>query len=316
MGFNDLADRALEGSTAAVQGHETRHSKVGDYNLGEVLVQVTDVTLSFQNKDNPDEPPKVVLKPMSIEVRNISRPGLEQGQVVGLLGPSGIGKSQFSRILAGLQKPTSGQVLVSDFEADKTGAQLRPVEAGRVGMVAQDYPLFRWRTVLGNLIVALEHTTLSRKDKVAKATEYLKLFDVQDLAHKYPAQISGGQRQRVAIIRQLLCAEHFIVMDEPFTGLDPISKEVVCEVINKVATLNEYNTIFVVAHDITALCQIADHLWLFGRDRDEAGEFIPGATIKTKFDLIERGLAWQPGIHDTQPFTDFVREVRQEFRNL
>jgi polar amino acid transport system ATP-binding protein/sulfate transport system ATP-binding protein len=313
MGFNDLANQALEGSDPA---HETRHSRVGQYSLGEVLVRTTDVTLSFQNKDNPDDPPKIVLKPTSIEVRDIVRPGLAQGQVIGLLGPSGIGKSQFSRILAGLQKPTSGQVLVSDFEADKTGATLRPVEAGHVGMVAQDYPLFRWRTVLGNLIVALEHTTLSRKDKVARAAEYLQLFDVSELAEKYPAQLSGGQRQRIAIIRQLLCAEHFIVMDEPFTGLDPISKEVVCEVINKVATLHEHNTIFVVAHDITALCQISDQLWLFGRDRDDDGKVIPGATVKTKFDLIERGLAWQPGIYETQPFTDFVREVRQEFRHL
>lgn len=105
-------------------------------------------------------------------------------------------------------------------------------------------------------------------------------------------------------------------MDEPFTGLDPLMKEAVCELINKVATLDERNTIFVVAHDIATLVQIADCLWLFGRDRTPEGQPIQGATIKTQFNLIERGLAWQPDITSTKEFSDFTNEVRAEFRQL
>jgi ABC-type polar amino acid transport system ATPase subunit len=337
MSFESLAEAAVKTSG----GH---HAKSGDYELKNVLTKVIDVTLSFGDK--------VVLKPTSVEVRDIVRPGCEQGQVIGILGPSGVGKSQFSRILSGLQAPTSGQVLISDFEKDPTGATLRPVEAGLVGMVAQDYPLFKHRTILGNLRVAQEQTKITKQEREAKAIDYLTQFGLLDklgprtlkerlmgylamlgidfnprpLDPKtpwtptpkpvYPSQLSGGQRQRIAIIRQLLCAEHFIVMDEPFTGLDPIAKDTVCETINKVAQLHELNTLFVVAHDITALCQIADHLWLFGRERDEQGKPIPGATIKVQYDLIEQGLAWQPGIYDTPAFAEFVREVRAQFRTL
>ena len=70
------------------------------------------------------------------------------------------------------------------------------------------------------------------------------------------------------------------------------------------------------AHDIAALVQIADHLWLFGRDRDEHGNPIPGATIKTQFDLIDRGLAWHPDIVSTKEFAEFVTEVRSHFKLL
>lgn len=277
------------------------------YELKDVLVRVANVTLSFGEK--------LILKPTSVEVRDVVRPGMTQGQVVGILGPSGVGKTIFSRILSGLQKPSTGAVYIADSQVP-AAAPLRPVEPGRVGMVAQSYPLFRHRTVLGNLLVALEHAPLSGKDRKAKALSYLDTFELSDKADRYPAELSGGQRQRVAIIRELLCSEHFLVMDEPFTGLDPIMKEAVCELINKVALLDERNTIFVVAHDIGALVQIADQLWLFGRERDEARRPLPGATIRLKYDLMERGLAWRPGISSTREFADFVNEVREEFRNL
>lgn len=100
-------------------------------------------------------------------------------------------------------------------------------------------------------------------------------------------------------------------MDEPFTGLDPLMKEEVCELINKVATIHEKNTIFIVAHDIAALIMIADCLWLFGRDKNELG-----ATIKYTYNLIERGLAWRPNISNTKEFFDFENEIKNQFINL
>jgi ABC-type nitrate/sulfonate/bicarbonate transport system ATPase subunit len=272
------------------------------YELKDVLVQAMDVSLSFEDK--------LILKPTSIEVRDIVRPGICQGQVIGILGPSGIGKTQFSRILAGLQEPTHGSIIVNK------GGKMIPVEPGVVGMVAQNYPLFPHRTVFGNLLVALEHTNLSSKDREVKAKEFLATFELSDKASKFPSQLSGGQKQRVSIIRELLCSEHYIVMDEPFTGLDPIMKDAVCSLIDKVSKLSEENTIFVVAHDIAALAMISDHLWLFGRDRDEHGNIIPGATIKQKYDLIERGLAWQPDIASTKAFAEFIPEVRAVFKDL
>jgi polar amino acid transport system ATP-binding protein/sulfate transport system ATP-binding protein len=255
----------------------------------------------------------LVLRPTSIEVSDILRPGLSQGQVIGILGPSGCGKTTFARILAGLQEPTTGTIQVADVLNPESMAPVRP---GVVGMVAQSYPLFPWRTVQGNLMVALEHSAWAKETRYLKIREYLDLFGLADKLACYPAQLSGGQRQRISIIRELLCSEHYLVMDEPFTGLDPIMKDKLCATINKVALLHEQNTIFVVAHDIDALVKISDCLWLFGRDRDETGKHLPGAYIKKSYNLIERGLAWEPDIAKMPAFHEFKQEVRAEFENL
>jgi ABC-type nitrate/sulfonate/bicarbonate transport system ATPase subunit len=98
-----------------------------------------------------------------------------------------------------------------------------------------------------------------------------------DCSQLYPAQISGGQRQRIAIAQQLLCSEHFLLMDEPFSGLDLVMEAKVCELINEIACLDELNPIIVVTHDVTAAATVADHLWLMGRDRGASGNIIPGA---------------------------------------
>ncbi len=274
------------------------------YELKDVLVSIQGVSLKFGDK--------VILKPTSAEVHDITRPGMNQGQVIGILGPSGVGKTQLTRILSGLQTPTTGSVLIRSHDH-----QLVPVEAGRVGVVFQDYRLFNHRTILGNLLVALEHSKMTSKEREEKAMAYLTRFQLGDKASLYPSQLSGGQRQRVAIIQEILCSEHFLVMDEPFKGLDPIMKDKVCELVNDIATLHEKNTIFVIEHDIPALVSVADRLWLLGRDTDANGTPLPGgATIKTTYNLIERNLAWHPNIETTRAFADFIVEVKEQFKHL
>jgi ABC-type nitrate/sulfonate/bicarbonate transport system ATPase subunit len=275
------------------------------HDVGPVLISLDNVSLSL--KDRRTGRDTQILKHITKEVRDLIRPGVVTGQIVGILGPSGVGKTQFSRILTGLQAPTTGEVRVEG----------KVVTAGLVGMVAQDYPLFWWRTVRGNLMVSLEHSGLTRAGRGDRVKEYLERFGIPDKGDLYPSQLSGGQRQRVAIIRQLLSSEHYIVMDEPFTGLDPKTKDDVAADIVKVANLDERNTIFVVAHDIPALVSISDTLWLFGRDRnDVTGEPIPGAYVKKDYSLADRDLCWTPGISRTRQFADFCAEVRSEFDNL
>lgn len=272
------------------------------YKLTDTLIKIEDIGLAFGDK--------VILRNINAEVKDIVRPEVPQGQVIGILGPSGVGKTQFSRILSGLQKPTTGTI--------KVGIKQQPVESGIVGVVAQNYPLFRHRTVLSNLILAAEQAdkTHFSADAKEKSLHYLEHFELADKANYYPSQLSGGQRQRVAIIQQLLCSEHFIVMDEPFTGLDPLMKDRVCELIIKISQLHEYNTLFIVAHDIPAVTTVCDRLWLFGRNRDVEGKFIPGSTIQAEYDLIERELAWESGIQSTPRFSEFVNEVKDRFKKL
>ena len=249
-----------------------------------------------------------ILRDVNLEVRDVVRPDKVAGQVVGLLGPSGIGKTTLFRVLAGLDAPDTGKVLI--------GEEQKPVERGRVGVVAQHYPLFAHRTVLGNLMVAGKQAGLSGDQAREKALGFLKRFGLEDKGRHYPPQLSGGQRQRVAIAQQFMCSENLLLLDEPFSGLDPMAVDRVSELLNEVACMHELNTIIVVTHDIGAALEVADTIWLMGRDRDKEGNIIPGARIQESYNLIERGLAWRDGIATTPEFMLMMREIRARFPSL
>lgn len=271
-----------------------------DHSYGATILKVENVSLALGGRP--------ILRDVNLEIRDVRRPGMTVGQVVGLLGPSGIGKTQLFKILAGLNPPDTGSVLL--------GEKAQPVRRGMVGVVAQSYPLFAHRTVLGNLVVAGRQADLTREAAKAKADDFLKRFRLEEHGKKYPSQLSGGQRQRVAIAQQFMCSEHFLLMDEPFSGLDMLAVEYLCEFINEVASAHELNTIIVVTHDITAALEVADTIWLFGRDRDEKGNVIPGARVQASYDLIERGLAWRQGIAGSPEFNAVRQEIRARFPSL
>ena len=249
-----------------------------------------------------------ILEGVSGHIDNIQREGLNQGQVVCLLGPSGIGKSQLFRCIAGLQRPTSGSV--------RLNGQQRSVAPGEVGVVAQNYPLFNHRTVWGNLMLAARR---HGRDEVTAADACLALlekFDLVDSAKCHPMMLSGGQRQRVAIAQQLLCSSHFLLMDEPFSGLDPLAKSRVCETLIDVSTTHELNTIIVVTHDIESAIRISDTLWLLGRNRDASGQPTGGASIQETYDLAGTGLAWDPDIESRAEFRELAAALKARFATL
>src|SRR5579862_7281517 len=174
------------------------------YELKECILKVDHVSVKLGGLP--------ILRDVNVEIRDIVRPGMNQGQVVALLAPSGMGKTTLFKALAGLDVPDEGQVLL--------GTSSQPVERGMVGVVAQNYPLFAHRTVAGNLAVASRQAGMSGSHAKDQSMELLTRFGLADQAHKYPVQLSGGQRQRVAIAQQFMCSEHFLLMDEPFSGLD------------------------------------------------------------------------------------------------
>lgn len=271
-----------------------------EYEVKQCLLKVENVSLDLGGRP--------ILREVNAEIKNISRPDMQQGQVVGLLGPSGMGKTQLFRILAGLNAPDSGGVFVNEG--------MDPVQAGMVGVVAQNYPLFNHRTILSNMVVAGKQAGLTSGAGEQRGRELLKRFGLDGHEDKYPVQLSGGQRQRAAIAQQFMCSEYFLLMDEPFSGLDPLALDEMCKFIAEMACTDELKTFIVVTHDIDAAISVCDSLWLLGRDRDEHGKPIPGARIKHVIDLAARGLAWRENIRELPGFHATVNEVRQLFATL
>jgi len=270
------------------------------YTLQETLVRLEGVSKSYEGVP--------VLRDVNLEIKNLVRPDCKQGQVVALLGPSGMGKTTLFRILAGLEDPDSGQVLV--------GAQQKPVHRGQIGVVAQDYPLFAHRTVLGNLVVAGSQVGLRGGEAKTKALDLLSRFGLDGEGGKYPSQLSGGQRQRVAIAQQFMCSDAFLLMDEPFSGLDILAQETLIRFIHDIAAQDELMTFILITHDISAALQIADTVWVLGRDRDANGSPLPGARVQASFNLIERGLAWHDNIASLPEFGELRQEIRDLFPKL
>lgn len=244
-----------------------------------------------------------VLKNLSMSIKNIeSKP-----QIVSILGPSGIGKTTILRIVAGLDRATSGRVLITE---DKPNV-MRDIRIGDVGVVFQKYPLFDDLSVLENLIQpAIRVAKLDAKTARERAMQYLDQFGLFDQSLSWPVQLSGGQRQRVALLQQLITNKYFIILDEPFSGLDPVSISSAIKLITDIANQHTLNTFIIITHDITSALIISDTVYLLGRDRNEKGEVIPGAKIIKTYDLIQEGVAYQRNIEDLLRFTEIRKEIK------
>jgi ABC-type nitrate/sulfonate/bicarbonate transport system ATPase subunit len=243
---------------------------------------------------------KVILRDINLCVDNITRPGVSQGQVVALLGPSGCGKTQLFRCIAGMQQSTSGRVLIGEKQLQVNG--------GDVGVVQQAYPLFVHRTVLSNLQLAARRLGKNANDEIDKLLGH---FGLQDKKGAYPSELSGGQRQRIAIIQQLLCSSYFLLMDEPFSGLDVMAKERVFDTIRTVSLTHEHNTLIFTTHDLEAAVSLADEIWVLGREPEK-----PGATVVKRVDLAAAGLAWTPDIERHPKYWPTILELKELFKTI
>ena len=264
----------------------TTHSK------NELLIDVKNVSLTYD---------KQILRDINFQIHNIVRPGLNQGQVISLIGRSGIGKTQLFKMLAGLIEPTTGTINI--------GIDQHPVQAGDVGIVAQNYILFTHRTIQENLRLAMKHDSikLSDKEKDDLIVDYAEKFDLTEHLKKYPLQLSGGQRQRVSIIQQVLTGNKFILLDEPFSGLDALIIDKVINLLLKISTLDELNTLVIISHDVENSLAISDTAFILAREKDKEG-----ATITETLDMIELGLAWNPNIREDPKFQHIVSQIKHK----
>lgn len=257
-------------------------------------IEQKELILSTENVSFTYDGDKKILKNINFQIHDIVRTGMIQGQIIAICGRSGCGKSTLFKILSGFQKPTAGEV--------KVDLDQHQVSMGEMGVVPQDYPLFNHRTVYGNLSLAL--TGKTDKEKLDIINEYAKYFDLLEELEKYPVELSGGQRQRASILQQVLAGNKFILMDEPFSGLDSIMKDKVVDLLIKVDNLNEYNTLIIVSHDIESSCAIADSVYVLANNDGE------GSTVVKSYDMIKLGLAYRKGIKEDRAFQDVVKEIK------
>ena len=257
------------------------------YKAEETILYVDKLSVGYKDKNGKD---KQILRDVTIVEKDIVRDGHEStGQTIAFIGRSGRGKSTLFKALTGLLKPTNGQVLITDFKtADKSDA--KEVSEGDIGFVDQKYTIFRHKTVYQICQYALRKSTLTKPAKEALIKEYLTDWGLMEHKDKYSGELSGGQRQRTAIIEQMLTSKHFMILDEPFSGLDVGNIEKVKESFGRILAADEYNTIIFSTHDIRLAVELADSIYIVGFPEGVTDY----STIVKHYDLKAMGLAWEP----------------------
>ena len=250
------------------------------YKETKTLLYVKDLDLGYDGN--------AILKGVNFDIKDVVREGHEStGQVVAFIGRSGRGKSTLFKGLTGLLKPLNGQVLITDLTTEDDNDAKTLVE-GDMGFVDQKYTLFRHKTILQICNYALRKSKLTKPEKDELINEYLDTWGLQPHKDKYSCELSGGQRQRTAIIEQMLTSKHFMILDEPISGLDIGNIEKVKEAFKKIGQSNEMNTIIFSTHDIHFAVEMADTIHVIGLPEGETQY----STILQTFDLKQLGIAW------------------------
>lgn len=191
---------------------------------------------------------------------------LEEGRHTACVGPSGGGKSTLLRLLAGLDEPSAGSVLMDGRTASEPGRILIPPHRRRLGMVFQDLALWPNLSVLDNVRLGLASADLSRRRAESRARETLDLCGIGQLARRKPGEISGGEQQRVALARAIAVRPAFLLLDEPFSGLDLMTKD---RLLHQVGRLSheEGFTVVLVTHDPLEAIGLCDHALVLEQGR-------------------------------------------------
>jgi putative ABC transport system ATP-binding protein len=205
--------------------------------MSEPLIQVSNLVKTY---DTPAGPMNV-LRGIDIEIN--------RGNFIALVGPAGGGKTTFLNMITGIDKPTTGEVIVDGIDVSNSSERKLTRWRGRsIGIVFQFFQLLPTLTVLENVIMPMDFcNTYAPNERREKAMALLERFDIDDQAHKTPDMLSGGQQQRVAIARALANNPPLIIGDEPTGNLDRMSAAVVFETFFEMQ--EQGHTIIIVTHD-------------------------------------------------------------------
>lgn len=203
----------------------------------EHIIQISNLYKSF--RENGDE--LVAVDHIDLEI--------PKNQFTVLIGPSGCGKTTLLNMIAGFEKPTSGEILLN-------GAPITKPAPDR-GYVFQDYALFPWRTVLGNITFGLLHNGWKKPDAELKANELINLVNLEGFQNAYPHTLSGGMKQRVAIARALAYDPEVLLMDEPFGALDAQTRKHMQRELSNILEKKQKTVVFV-THSVIEAVFLAD----------------------------------------------------------
>lgn len=242
-------------------------------------------------------------------VKNVSL-DIFPGDIYGIVGYSGAGKSTLVRTINLLQKPTHGNVIVSDtYLAKADGDQETYIDAKvlraqrkKIGMIFQHFNLMNERTVAENVLFPIAHLKLSKADREAKVTELLTLVGLADRAQAYPSQLSGGQKQRVAIARALASEPEILISDEATSALDPKTTNSILQLLKKL-NVELGLTIVLITHEMQAVKEIANKVAVM-----ENGEVIERGSLLEIFTAPQKQL--------TKDFIDTATQLEDGLRKV
>jgi NitT/TauT family transport system ATP-binding protein len=249
------------------------------------VVSASKLGLTFQTGDGPVR----ALSDVSLTI--------EKGEFVSFIGPSGCGKTTFLRVIADLEKPTSGKISVNGMSPE----QARRNRA--YGYVFQAAALYPWRTIEKNIALPLEIMGISRSEQSVRITRVLDLVNLAGFAQKYPWQLSGGMQQRASIARALAFDADLLLMDEPFGALDEIVRDHLNEELLKLWEATN-KTICFVTHSIPEAVYLSTKIVVMSPRPGRVTDIIESTLPR------ERPLE----IRETPEFLEIAHRVREGLR--
>lgn len=226
------------------------------------MIEIRNITKQFDDKENGT---LQVLRDISFTI--------EQGDICGVIGMSGAGKSTMLRLIGLLDTPTSGQILVRGTDIATLTGKAKIDYYRSIGTVFQGYNLLMQRTVAENIAFPLKLTPYKKEEVETRVTQLLEVVGLSDKATAYPSQLSGGQKQRVAIARALATSPQILLCDEPTSALDSLTTQSILELLSDINRRLGV-TMIIITHEIGVVTQICNKVAVL-----EGGELVDSGLV-------------------------------------